>query len=115
MDCIFCKIIKKEISADVVYENDQLMIFKDINPKAPIHLLTVPKKHIVSVKDMADSDTDLMGKLILEARNAAQKTGLDGYKLIFNVGRRGGQVVDHMHLHILGGWDNSQNPNQVKI
>lgn len=114
MDCIFCKITQKEIPADIVYENDELMIFKDINPKTPIHLLTVPKKHIISVRDMANSDVGLMGKLILEARNAAEKAGLDGYKLLFNVGRLGGQIVDHVHLHILGGWDNGQNSNKAK-
>lgn len=115
MDCIFCKIIHKEAQAEFVNETDDLVIFKDNLPKAPVHLLTVPKKHIVSVGDMADSDAGLMGKLILEARNAAQRAGLDGYKLIFNVGRRGGQIVDHVHLHILGGWDNNLNPNPEKI
>lgn len=115
MDCIFCKITQKKIPADIVFENELLMVFKDINPKTPIHLLTVPKKHIVSVGDMADSDAGLMGELILEARNTAQRAGLDGYKLLFNVGRRGGQIIDHVHLHILGGWDNNSNPNLVKI
>ena len=108
MDCIFCKITRKQITSDIVHDNGELMIFKDIKPKAPIHLLVVPKKHIVSVRDMVEDDVGLMGRLIFEARNAAQNFGLEGYKLLFNVGRRGGQVVDHVHLHILGGWDENQ-------
>ena len=105
IDCIFCKITQKKVPADIVGESEELLIFRDINPKAPTHLLVVPKKHIVSVRDMLEDDVGLMGRLIFEARNAAQDLGLEGYKLLFNVGRKGGQVVDHVHLHILGGWD----------
>ena len=113
MDCIFCKITQKLLPSDIRYENETLMIFDDINPKAPAHLLVVPKKHIVSVRSMSDSDAGLMGELILEARNAAERFGLDGYKLLFNVGRKGGQVVDHVHLHILGGWGGDQIVNST--
>ncbi|MEK7090301.1 MAG: histidine triad nucleotide-binding protein [Patescibacteria group bacterium] len=115
MDCIFCKITKKETPSDIVYEDGELMVFKDINPKAPVHLLVVPKKHIVSVNELEDDDADLAGQLIIQARNAAKSFGLAGYKLVFNVGRNGGQIVDHIHLHILGGWADGQDPNKVKI
>ena len=76
MDCIFCKITKKQVSSDIVYDNEELMVFADINPKAPVHLLVTPKKHIVSVREMADGDADLTGRMILAARNAAEKFGL---------------------------------------
>lgn len=104
MDCIFCKILDKKIPADFIYQDDNFGVFKDINPKAPVHLLLVPKKHIVSIKDLSDDDKDLIGKLILLAKKTAQEQNLNGYKLVFNVGREGGQIIDHLHLHLLGGW-----------
>lgn len=94
--------------ADVVEETEELLIFEDIMPKAPVHLLVVPKKHIMSVRDMDKDDVGLMGRLIFAARDAAEKFNLEGYKLLFNVGRKGGQIVDHIHLHILGGWNENQ-------
>jgi|SRR3989344_2089272 len=104
-DCIFCKIISKEQSCDIVHESQELMAFKDINPKAPVHILIVPKKHIATVNDLADADKELIGDMVLEAKNIAKDQGIDaGYKLMFNVGRVGGQIIDHMHLHIMGGW-----------
>jgi len=115
MDCIFCKITRKETPSDIVFENDDLMVFKDNYPKAPVHLLTVPKKHITSIMELRPDDVVLMGQLIYEARNAAEKFGLDGYKLAINVGRKGGQVVDHVHLHILGGWDQDVKVNEIKV
>jgi len=104
-DCIFCKIINKEISADILYEDQDLVVFKDIKPKAPIHYLIVPKQHIKSVNDLKEENKDLISNMFLTAKKIADKLGIKdkGYKLIFNVGRGGGQIVDHLHLHILGG------------
>jgi histidine triad (HIT) family protein len=103
--CLFCQIIKKEISSEIVYENEEVFAFKDIKPKAPFHFLILPKKHIASVNDLKEEDKDLMGKLILVAKRLAKQQGLleKGYKLVFNVGRGGGQFIDHIHLHFLAG------------
>jgi histidine triad (HIT) family protein len=105
-DCIFCKIAKKEQKASIIFENDNFVAFKDINPKAPIHYLLIPKTHIESINSLEDQD--LAGQLLLTAKKIAAKLEIkdSGYKLIFNVGRGGGQEVDHLHLHILGGWKN---------
>jgi len=104
MDCIFCKIAKKEISSEIVFENKDLIIFKDIKPSAPVHYLIVPKEHIQSIAHLEGNHKDVLAGLIYSAKDEAQKLGLKGYKLVFNVGREGGQVVDHLHLHLLGGW-----------
>lgn len=101
-DCLFCKISKKEVPAEIVFENDDLVIFPDINPKSPWHYLVVSKKHISSVKEMAQEDEELLGKMIWAAKEEAQKRKISGYKLVFNVGRGGGQIIDHIHLHLLG-------------
>lgn len=105
-DCIFCQIINKQRQADIFYENKRVLVFKDINPKAPCHFLIVPKKHIESIIHLEQGDKDLTADMILTAQKIAKEKGLDktGYKLLFNVGRKGGQVVDHLHLHLLGGW-----------
>lgn len=104
-DCIFCKIANREIPADIVREYDDVIVFKDINPKSPIHLLAVLRRHLESINDLKEGDEQLVGRLILAARKAAREEGFDdkGYKLVFNVGRGGGQIVDHIHLHILSG------------
>ncbi|PIR70547.1 MAG: histidine triad nucleotide-binding protein [Candidatus Niyogibacteria bacterium CG10_big_fil_rev_8_21_14_0_10_42_19] len=103
-DCIFCKITSGQQSADVIDEDEKIMVFKDIKPSAPVHLLIVPKKHIASVIETKDEDEELLGGMILKAKDVADSQGLKGYKLVFNVGREGGQLVDHLHLHLLGGW-----------
>lgn len=105
-NCIFCKIIKKEVPADIFYEDSNFIVFKDIKPKAPIHYLIVPKQHIQSVNDLKEENKELIGEMFLTAKKIADKLGIKdkGYKLIFNVGRGGGQLIDHLHLHILGGW-----------
>ena len=108
MDCIFCKIAKNEIASDAVYEDGVLRVVKDIHPKAPVHLLVIPKIHIQSVDQLEEIHNDLIAQLIHAAKNTARSQGLSGYKLVFNVGRGGGQVIDHLHLHILGGWKNDQ-------
>lgn len=101
MDCIFCKIAKGEISSTKVFENENILAFNDINPKAKVHVLIVPKKHIESVKHLEVGDKDLMGEVILIAKQIAKEKNLEGYKLVINVGREGGQLVDHLHLHLL--------------
>ncbi len=108
-DCIFCKIINKEQSADIIYEDDNFIVFKDINPSAPLHLLLVPKEHISSINKLEEKHKELIGNLFLLAKKiAAQQKVSDGYKLLFNVGRKSGQIVDHIHLHLMGGWKEEQ-------
>jgi histidine triad (HIT) family protein len=101
MDCIFCKIAQGESNATKVFENDNLIAFYDVNPKARVHILIVPKKHIESVKDLTEADAELVGEMFIAAKQIAEDKGLEGYKLIINVGRDGGQLVDHLHLHLL--------------
>lgn len=101
IDCLFCKIINKDIPSTMVYEGSQAVGFKDINPKAKHHILIVPRKHIDSVMTMEESDQPLMGHLIWDAKKIAQDLGLPGYQLKFHVGRHGGQEIDHVHLHLL--------------
>jgi histidine triad (HIT) family protein len=105
MECIFCKIIKKEIPAEIVYQNEEIMAFKDVEPKAPIHFLIIPKKHIPSVEDFKKEDRALIGELCLVARKLASEYKISGtgYRLIFNIGKDAGQTVNHLHLHLLGG------------
>ena len=100
-DCIFCKIAKGEIPSSKVFENDELIAFNDINPKAKTHILIVPKKHIESVKHLEATDKELIGELFLVAKKIAEEKNLSGYKLVINVGRDGGQLVDHLHLHLV--------------
>ena len=101
MDCIFCKIAKGEIPSTKVFENENVFAFLDINPKAKIHILIIPKKHIESIKHLEKNDAELVGELILTAQKIAKEKNMQGYKLIFNVGREGGQMVDHLHLHLV--------------
>jgi len=101
--CIFCKIIKGEIPSKKIFEDNEIIAFDDINPKAKVHVLVVPKKHIVSVKELQGVDKDLVGELILTAKKIAEEKKLHGYKLVVNVGREGGQEIDHLHLHLLSG------------
>lgn len=101
-DCIFCKILKKEIPAKVRYEDDLCLAFDDINPKSRIHILLVPKKHINSIADLEEGDEKLIGHLVKIAKELARKTGCKGYQLIFNVGKEAGQIVFHVHLHLMG-------------
>ena len=103
MDCIFCKIAKGEIPSAKVFESDKIIAFNDIHPKARLHILIVPKKHIESVKNLEEIDGRLIGELFLAAKEIAKEKNLEGYKLVVNVGREGGQLVDHLHLHLLSG------------
>jgi len=102
-DCIFCKIVKGEIPSVKILETKDLVAFNDINPKAKVHVLIVPKKHIESVIYLEETDKELMGELVFAAQKIAKEKGLQGYKLVVNVGREGGQLVDHLHLHLLSG------------
>ena len=104
-ECIFCKIVKKEIPADIIYEEDEIIVFQDNKPVAPVHILIISKKHISSVNNLESEDKKLIGQLILVAKKIAKKQGVSktGYRLVINVGRDAGQTVDHLHLHLLGG------------
>jgi len=105
MECLFCKIVKKEIPASIVYEDEDVLAFKDAQPLAPVHILIIPKKHIKSINDLEKEDIELAGKLILTAKKIAQEFDISpkGYKLLFRVGEWGGQEVSHIHLHLIGG------------
>lgn len=104
-ECIFCKIANHEIQSDIVYEDDQFVAFRDINPQAPVHILIIPRKHIPTVNDLKPEDADLIGKMVLLAKELAAKEGVSerGYRLVLNCNREGGQMVFHIHLHLLGG------------
>ena len=107
-ECLFCSIAAKKIPAQVEYEDKDFIAFQDIYPKARVHLLLIPKKHIHSIDQVEEEDRELMGSLILAAKTIARQKGLEGYKLHFNVGRSAGQVIDHLHLHILAGTINHE-------
>ncbi len=101
--CLFCKIAAKEISSQLVFEDERVLVFKDVNPKAPTHVLVVPKKHIARLSDSMDEDKDLLGHLQRVAAQVAASLGLDSFRLVTNNGRGAGQTVDHLHYHLMGG------------
>ncbi|CEG58806.1 histidine triad nucleotide-binding protein [Legionella fallonii] len=105
MTCLFCKIAQGEIPATVVYQDNDIMAFRDIRPQAPTHILIIPKQHIATINDCDDDDSQLLGSMILRAKKLAQSEGLSdvGYRLVFNINSGGGQEVYHIHLHLLGG------------
>ena len=105
-DCTFCKIIKGEKSADFLYKDESLVVFKDIRPHAPVHLLIVPRKHIRSMNGLTEQDKDIVLNMMLKAKEIAKQESIadSGYRLVFNVERGGGQYIFHLHLHLLGGW-----------
>ncbi len=105
MDCLFCKILEGEIPAERVYEDDQVIAFRDINPQAPFHCLIIPRKHIATLNDITDGDREVVGHMIQAASKIAQQQGFDqdGYRTVFNCNTHGGQTVYHIHLHLLGG------------
>ncbi len=104
-DCLFCKMAAGEIQPDVVYETDSVLAFRDIDPKAPTHILIIPKKHISTINDIAAEDSCLIGELHLAAKEIALQEGLaeSGYRVVMNCNEQGGQAVYHIHLHLLGG------------
>ena len=103
--CLFCRIVTKELPAKVVYETDEIVAFRDIHPLASTHVLVVPKKHVGSVQDLAREDAGLVGRMVLAAKEIAKAEGIaeTGYRIAMNVGPDAGQVVAHLHLHLLGG------------
>lgn len=105
MDCLFCKIASGELKAEVLFEDSEMMIFKDINPQAPIHLLVIPKEHIATMNDTDSKHEQLLGRMLLAAKKAAKNEEIadNGYRLVFNCNSAGGQEVYHIHLHLLGG------------
>ena len=105
MSSLFTKIINREIPADIVYEDDQIIAFNDINPQAPVHILIVPKKEIETLNDLETKDQEIVGKMFLTAKKLAVKLNIDktGYRTVFNCNEHGGQTVFHIHLHLLGG------------
>ena len=105
-DCLFCKIIAGKISSKKVYEDDKVFVFEDINPKAPTHVLIIPKRHVVGLKEATPDDAEIIGYSQLIAAKIARERGIeDGYRTVYNVGPRSGQSVFHLHLHMLGGRD----------
>ncbi len=103
-DCLFCKIEKGEIPADIVYQDDDMLVFKDIAPKAKVHLLVIPRKHIDGLAHLEDDDQALIGKMMLKLKDIAAEQGLtQGFRSIINTGKGGGQEVFHLHIHLLGG------------
>jgi len=104
-DCLFCSIVAGAIPADIVLEHDDVLAFRDIGPQAPSHVLVIPKRHISSLASAADADGELLGRLMLAARDVARLEGLEdsGFRAVLNTGGDGGQSVDHLHVHVLGG------------
>ncbi|MCG3774282.1 MAG: Purine nucleoside phosphoramidase [Nitrospira sp.] len=104
-ECLFCKIVERTIPAALVYEDDVVVAFDDINPQAPTHTLVIPRKHVTSVADLQDSDVGLLGHLMLAGNKIAKLKGVTdtGYRFVINTGAHGGQSVFHLHLHVLGG------------
>ncbi|MCL0042012.1 histidine triad nucleotide-binding protein [Peptococcaceae bacterium] len=104
-DCIFCKIANKEIPAEIIYEDEDLLAFKDINPVAPTHILLIPKKHVSTLFDLTDEDSEIIGRIVLLSKKLAIELGLEekGIRLVSNCKENGGQTVYHIHFHLLGG------------
>ncbi|MEN8265307.1 MAG: histidine triad nucleotide-binding protein [Nitrospirota bacterium] len=105
MDCLFCKIINKEIPAKIIYENEDIVAFEDINPQAPVHFLVIPKQHISTSLDITDEDNELIGRLYQAANKIARDRGIaeEGFRLVMNCNAGAGQTVFHIHIHVLGG------------
>lgn len=105
MDCIFCKIANKEIKSEIIYEDDLIIVFKDLNPKAPTHLLVIPKKHINSMNEIDNSNSNVIGHIFTIIPKLAKEFGFfsKGYRVISNCGQDGGQTVGHIHFHVLAG------------
>jgi histidine triad (HIT) family protein len=104
-ECLFCRIIRREIPGSIVYEDDQVLAFKDIEPRAPTHVLLVPKRHIASLSDLQPADDQLIGELVRRAASLARDLGISasGFRTMFNTNADAGQTVFHIHLHLLGG------------
>lgn len=105
-NCVFCRIARDETDTEILHANEQVIVFRDIRPQAPVHLLIVPRKHIRSVNDLAAEDATILGELFRAAQEMARRLNIarDGYRLFVNVERGGGQVIFHLHMHLIGGW-----------
>ena len=105
MDCLFCKMVNREIEPDIVYEDEHVLAFNDIDPQAPTHVLVVPKKHIATLNDIEEADLALIGRLQLTAAGLAKQLGFaeNGYRVVMNCNEDGGQSVYHIHMHLMGG------------
>jgi histidine triad (HIT) family protein len=115
-DCLFCNIANGATNTDLLFENDHMVVFRDIHPAAPVHLLIVPRRHIRGINDISDEDRTLLAEMMFVARDMARKEGIDqsGYRVFFNVERGGGQVIFHLHLHLIGGWPGGWKPRSQK-
>ncbi len=104
MDCIFCNIAAGKIPSDILYQDEKVVAFRDVNPQAPVHLLVIPRKHIGQLSELTEKDTPLIGHMIEVANQLAKREGIaeSGYRLVINSGKEGGQLVPHLHLHVLG-------------
>lgn len=103
MDCVFCKIVTGEIPSDKIYEDEDIIAFNDLDPQAPIHFLVIPKKHITSLAQVEESDSALIGRIMLAIQKLAAENNLESYRVVTNIGEDGGQTVPHLHFHVLGG------------
>lgn len=104
-ECLFCKIVDKEIPAEIIFDSNKLLAFKDIDPQAPVHILIIPKEHITTTNDLSNKHNELIGDIILTAKRLASEYDIaeDGYRMVLNCNKKGGQAVYHIHLHLLGG------------
>ncbi len=105
MDCIFCQIAEGKIPSDTVYQDEEIIAFRDINPQAPVHIVIIPRKHIASLSHLSEGDSALVGRMVAIANKLAQDEGIaeKGYRVVINCGKEGGQLVPHLHLHLVGG------------
>jgi len=105
MNCIFCQIVAGKIPSEILYQDEKVIAFRDINPQAPIHLVIIPKRHIPSLTHLSEEDSPLIGHMVNAANQLAKKEGIaeSGYRLVINCGKQGGQLVPHLHMHLLGG------------
>ncbi|MBT9149414.1 MAG: Purine nucleoside phosphoramidase [Dehalococcoidia bacterium] len=105
MSCIFCQIISGKIPGEIVHQDDEVIAFRDINPRAPIHILIVPRKHLAALSDLTEEELSILGKMGGIAKKLAEREGISerGYRIVVNCGAEGGQVVPHLHMHLLGG------------
>ncbi len=105
MDCIFCQIVAGKVPGSIIYQDEEVIVFRDINPQSPVHLLVTPKKHIHSLVQVSEAEASLMGHMVVVANRLAKQEDIfeSGYRLVINCGKNGGQLVPHLHMHVLGG------------
>lgn len=112
MDCIFCKIVAKEVPSEIIYEDEKVLVFKDLEPKAPVHVLVIPKTHISSVMEIHEENSEIISHIFKVIKKLSSKLDLqNGFRVINNCGKYGGQTVNHIHFHVLGGQQLEWNPS----